>query len=79
MGKASGFFEYERVENGNIEPLERIKNFKEFHPVLDEEKRREQASRCMNCGVPFCQSAINLAGIKSAVGVTWTLTATDFF
>ena len=30
MGKASGFFEYERVENGNIEPLERIKNFKEF-------------------------------------------------
>lgn len=63
MGKASGFFEYERVENGNIEPLERIKNFKEFHPVLDEEKRREQASRCMNCGVPFCQSAIKLAGM----------------
>ena len=63
MGKASGFFEYERVENGNIEPLERIKNFKELHPVLDEEKRREQASRCMNCGVPFCQSAIKLAGM----------------
>ena len=63
MGKASGFFEYERVENGNNEPLERIKNFKEFHPVLDEEKRREQASRCMNCGVPFCQSAIKLAGM----------------
>ena len=63
MGKDTGFLDYKRVENGNIPPLERIQNFKEFHPVLDDEKRREQAGRCMNCGVPMCQSAIKLAGM----------------
>ena len=63
MGKSTGFLDYPRTENGNFEPLNRIKNFKEFHPYLDDEKRREQASRCMNCGVPMCQSAIKLAGM----------------
>ena len=63
MAKPSGFMDYERVENGSFEPLVRIENFKEFHPVMDDEKRREQAARCMNCGVPMCQSAIKLAGM----------------
>lgn len=63
MGKTTGFLEYKRIENGNVPPLERIRNFKEFHPALDEERRREQAARCMNCGVPMCQSAIRLAGM----------------
>ena len=31
-----------------------------FIPFLDEETRRKQGARCMNCGVPFCQSAIKL-------------------
>ena len=63
MGKPTGFMEYKRVENGSFAPLERIGNFKEFHPVMDDVKRREQAARCMNCGVPMCQSAIKLAGM----------------
>lgn len=63
MGKPTGFLDFERKENGNIPPLERICNFKEFHPKLDEKKRREQAARCMNCGVPMCGSAIKLAGM----------------
>ena len=63
MAKPSGFMDYERQENGSFEPLVRIENFKEFHPVMDDEKRREQAARCMNCGVPMCQSAIKLAGM----------------
>lgn len=63
MGKDTGFLDYKRVENKNIPPLERITNFKEFHPLLDDKKRREQAGRCMNCGVPMCQSAIKLAGM----------------
>ena len=63
MGAPTGFMNYSRVENGNVPPLERIKNFKEFHPKLDEKARREQAARCMNCGVPMCQSAIKLAGM----------------
>ena len=63
MGKNTGFLDYKRTENGNVAPLERIKNFKEFHPKLDEDARKEQAARCMNCGVPMCQSAIKLAGM----------------
>ncbi len=63
MAKPTGFMDYKRVENGNVPPLERITNFKEFHPKLDEKARREQAARCMNCGVPMCQSAIKLAGM----------------
>ncbi len=63
MGNITGFMDYKRVENGNIPPLERITNFKEFHPKLEDGARREQAARCMNCGVPMCQSAIKLAGM----------------
>lgn len=60
MGKPTGFLDYKRQENEAIKPLSRITNFNEFHPFLDEETRRKQGARCMNCGVPFCQSAIKL-------------------
>lgn len=63
MAKPSGFLEYARIENADVPPLERIQNFKEFHPALDESERRKQAARCMNCGVPMCQSAIKLSGM----------------
>ena len=63
MAKPTGFMDYKRIENGNVPPLERIRNFKEFHPKLDEKARREQAARCMNCGVPMCGSAIKLKGM----------------
>ena len=63
MSKPTGFMDYRRVENGNLPPLERINNFKEFHPKLDEKARRKQAARCMNCGVPMCQSALKLKGM----------------
>ncbi|MCF0106271.1 MAG: glutamate synthase subunit beta [Holdemanella sp.] len=62
MGKPTGFLEYDRKENACIQPLDRIKNFNEFHTVLNEEQRRLQGARCMNCGVPFCQSAMELSG-----------------
>ncbi len=62
MGKATGFLEYERSTNPAIAPLERIKNFKEFHPMVDREARQKQGARCMNCGVPFCQAGINIGG-----------------
>ncbi len=63
MGKATGFLEYVREENPEIRPEERIKNFREFHEYQSEEKRIEQAGRCMDCGVPFCQSAMKLNGM----------------
>ncbi|MFI3227009.1 MAG: glutamate synthase subunit beta [Clostridia bacterium] len=63
MGKATGFLEFERIGNVSIPPKQRIKNFDEFHDVLCTEERQNQGARCMNCGVPFCQSAIKLKGM----------------
>lgn len=63
MEKNICFMECKKDENKTILPLERIKNFKEFHLPLSENLRREQASRCMNCGVPMCQSAIKLSNM----------------
>ncbi len=44
-------------------PESRIRNFNEFHPPLSVKDREKQGGRCMNCGVPFCQSAIELKGM----------------
>jgi len=65
MGKPTGFMEYERQNNTVAEPLVRIKHFKEFHTPMSEKDRREQAARCMDCGVPFCQSGMFLNGMAS--------------
>jgi glutamate synthase (NADPH/NADH) small chain len=62
MGKATGFLEYERKTNPAIDPLERIQNFNEFHPMVDRQARQDQGARCMNCGVPFCQAGMNIGG-----------------
>ena len=63
MGKSTGFMEYRRVNNPGLEPLERIKNYSEFHTQIDEDQRREQGARCMNCGVPFCQFGKPICGM----------------
>lgn len=65
MGKPTGFIDYKRLESSAAEPAERIKNFNEFHKPLGNEKRREQAARCMDCGVPFCQNGKMLCGMIS--------------
>lgn len=65
MGKATGFLDYDRKENKAVEPNERIKNFKEFHSGMSKLQRQSQGARCMNCGVPFCQSAMKLGGMVS--------------
>ncbi len=63
MGKPTGFLEYERKANTRISVRERIKSFDEFYSYNCEEERRRQGARCMNCGVPFCGSALPLAGM----------------
>lgn len=65
MGKPTGFLEFSRKMNGAVEPLERIKSFEEFHPPLNLKERQQQAARCMDCGVPFCQSGANFGGMFS--------------
>ena len=56
MGKPTGFMEYERLENPFRTEEIRLKDYSGLHEPLPEEARRRQASRCMDCGVPFCQS-----------------------
>ena len=56
MGKPTGFLEYERRPIADRPPLERIKDWNEIHEPIDEDKIRTQGARCMDCGVPFCQS-----------------------
>ena len=56
MGKATGFMECERAENPYRDVQARLLDFDDLHTAQSEEIRHCQASRCMNCGVPFCQS-----------------------
>ena len=54
MGKVTGFLEFEREDRDYLPVEERIRNYKEFVLPLPEKDIREQAARCMNCGVPYC-------------------------
>ena len=69
MGKSTGFMEYERQTSKEVPPLERIKNFNEFHEPLSMEEQRKQAARCMDCGVPFCQYGKMIAGMASGTAI----------
>ena len=65
MGKPTGFLEYERKVSKDVPPKQRIKNFNEFHEHLPMEEQQLQGARCMDCGVPFCQSGMTLSGMTS--------------
>jgi len=61
MGKTTGFLEIERSDR-KYEPVEkRIKDFKEFVVPLSEKDVRDQAARCMNCGIPYCHGTGSVA------------------
>ncbi len=60
MGKITGFLEYERQDEAYQAPEKRIKNYKEFTIPLEESKLQDQGARCMDCGIPFCQSGCPL-------------------
>lgn len=57
--------DYSRQTAEAAAPRERIKNFNEFHIPLSKEEQQTQAARCMACGVPFCQSGMELMGMTS--------------
>jgi glutamate synthase (NADPH) small chain len=56
MGKATGFMEFERIEEGYKPVPERVKHYKEFVIGLSEEDAKKQGARCMDCGTPFCNN-----------------------
>ena len=56
MGKDTGFLEFEREEHTYADPAERVGHYKEFVQPLSEDKLRNQAARCMDCGIPYCHT-----------------------
>ncbi|MEP7156284.1 MAG: glutamate synthase subunit beta [Betaproteobacteria bacterium] len=56
MGKPTGFLEYQRLSEASIPPAERLKNYREFTMHLDDAEAKIQGARCMDCGIPFCQT-----------------------
>ncbi|NTV66991.1 MAG: glutamate synthase subunit beta [Chlorobaculum sp.] len=65
MGKLKGFMEYRRSLPADREPLERIKDWQEFHEEMTPEQLCDQGARCMDCGTPFCHSGIMLSGMTA--------------
>ena len=56
MGKITGFMEIERRDRPYAPVPERVKFYKEFVRALSEEEMGKQGARCMDCGIPFCQT-----------------------
>jgi glutamate synthase (NADPH/NADH) small chain len=69
MGKPTGFIEYLRELPVDRPPLERVRDWKEFHHHMEEKKLRTQGARCMDCGVPFCHTGKLISGMASGCPV----------
>jgi glutamate synthase (NADPH) small chain len=63
MGKPTGFLEFTRELPGKKPVSERLQHYNEFIDKYSENKLNEQASRCMNCGIPFCHSGCPLGNV----------------
>ena len=62
MGKVTGFLEVDRQDRKYRPAADRVRNYKEFFIELPEQTLRDQASRCMDCGIPFCHDVKGLKG-----------------
>jgi glutamate synthase (NADPH) small chain len=69
MGKPTGFMEYERELPSDRSPLERVKDWSEFHEHFSADKLRQQGARCMDCGIPFCHTGQLISGMASGCPV----------
>jgi glutamate synthase (NADPH/NADH) small chain len=56
MGKVTGFLEIDRADRRYAQASDRIRHYREFMLPLSEESTRNQAARCMNCGIPYCHT-----------------------
>jgi glutamate synthase (NADPH/NADH) small chain len=63
MGKITGFMELERVQEVLLPVAERVRNYREFILTLKDEEAAKQGARCMDCGIPFCQSGCPINNI----------------
>jgi glutamate synthase (NADPH) small chain len=65
MGKPTGFLEYPRELPLDRSPVERVRDWSEFHDHQSEDDLKKQGARCMDCGVPFCHTGTLLEGMAS--------------
>ncbi len=65
MGKPAGFLEFDRKARPAVPPLERIRDYREICLPQDPAECERQAARCMDCGIPFCQSGVKYSGESS--------------
>lgn len=65
MGKPTGFMEFQRELPPDRSPLERLKDWQEFHEHFSEGKLQAQGARCMDCGIPFCHTGVVVNGMAS--------------
>lgn len=63
MGKPTGFLEFTRELPSKRPVQERLQDYKEFVQRFPDEKLNQQASRCMNCGIPFCHNGCPLGNV----------------
>ncbi|QKS27938.1 MAG: Glutamate synthase [NADPH] small chain [Accumulibacter sp.] len=56
MGKPTGFIEYQRLAEASEPVASRLKHYREFVLTLPDEQASLQGARCMDCGIPFCNS-----------------------
>ncbi|MFN0048528.1 MAG: glutamate synthase subunit beta [Cytophagales bacterium] len=63
MGKPTGFMEFTRELPTKTDPKERVKAYNEFVNDWSDDQSTQQASRCMDCGIPFCHSGCPLGNI----------------
>ncbi|MEW6641575.1 MAG: glutamate synthase subunit beta [Pseudomonadota bacterium] len=61
MGKITGFLEIDRSDRVYAPVADRLKDYREFVVPLDDKSLRDQASRCMNCGIPYCHGTGSVA------------------
>ena len=69
MGNPTGFLDIDRKNHQNEDELVRIGHWNEFHVNMTDSAVGEQASRCMDCGVPFCHNSSELSGVTSGCPV----------
>jgi glutamate synthase (NADPH/NADH) small chain len=56
MGKVTGFLELKRIQEAMQPAAERVRHYREFTQALTDDDAAKQGARCMDCGIPFCQS-----------------------
>lgn len=65
MGKPTGFLEIKRNVSHKEDPSKRVNDYNEYTVLLSKDEQGLQGARCMDCGIPFCQSGVQISGMTT--------------